>query len=92
MPPNDRIIDSAGEELIAAKDAEGAGAEGSVRGVEGKLPFGIFRTGGVVAAGAREHTGDVLVGFDWGDEEAFETVRSHGDFLLRIYAGLILVA
>jgi len=48
-----------------------------VGGVESKLPFGVFGTGGVVAARAREHTGDVLVGFDGGDEEAFEAVRGH---------------
>ena len=78
VPPNDWIVDPAGEELVAAEDAQGAGTEGSMGGVEGKLPFGIFRAGRVVAAGAREHAGDVLVGFDGGDEEAFEVWWCHG--------------
>ena len=63
--------------MVAAEDAESAGTESTVGGVESKLPFGVFGTGGVVAARAREHTGDVLVGFDGGDEEAFEAVRGH---------------
>ena len=77
MPFDDRIIDPAGEKLVAAEDPEGAGGESSVGGVEGELPFGVFGTGGVVAAGAREHPGEVLVGVDGGEVEAFEAGGCH---------------
>ena len=53
---DNRIVDAAGKERIAAGDAERTGDKGPVRSIEEKLPAGVLRTGRVIAATSRQHT------------------------------------